>query len=935
MGAKLYFIIDIRDIAPWIPANTTKKVEMIFGETSTTTTAYAAEHLPYGKIVVIKRSGQDSASFELVDISYLFGRSESCDIRIQIPTVSEEHCRIHWDSALGVALVQCLSAAGVLVKRGGIDSRVAVGEDKSLLHGDIITIVERSFRYETVPNMRQRVTTAPESRAYTGTPVKFQVQEIRPDVKSPQSSKTTISLGDLKSFAAVPNASNSPLKQAAVRTPLKPAPAVSAFVTSPLAMPAERQPLPVSPLQKPPGRGTPTKSSHPQTPTKQLEKIPSTPNNRQNVFVETVIEDANQQVIVKTPQKIANEFTLIEIVAKQQDHEVSSPRRLQIAASSPYKTTGKTPVKTPIKSPYGKTPTKVGTSPSVNAYRATPEHLNQQTSTPLAQIHSLDRITPGKFTPRPLDLDAIINTAALQVDAEIAASPKLSPRVSLIDGVNGVHYSPLSPASVLTPEQREAITRELANSAIDKVIGASRPLGILSPGTILVEEKDLVDVESPTKSRNFRAQELSLFANGNEIEDDEEATCLEEQEDFSAPLSRVAMFSDSADIVMEDAPALLEEHHQLDPKLASFGEADFHQLLEEECPITEETSIFNNNQEQIPNEIPLVDEQFSEAGEIIADSGLEGSEAVTHQINVGSISNNEEFDRRCNFQENDNSAITTETVGDLEDDGACHESLIDNIRDGNSTIDQVTEDTGRIDIIYAEEHPSFKSDQITAGNEDVNMENDDDGHFTPRRSSRIRKSTVPLSSSKLLTPNSVKRPRLQTSTSLLSEDNGITNNDVEETTDGGEIKDSVKVEENNDHAASGTEADLTGTVDATTTLRRSTRVRTPKVAALGRKVASTTSKKRKAPTESDGDDNSPLLRRNKSSSNLGSEDNSKVNNPEATSEEYKENKTNRTNRLSQVERKKVDEEGGMNESNINATTPHQLRRSTRVYSAKK
>lgn len=28
----------------------------------------------YGKIVVIKRSGQDSASFELIDESYTFGR---------------------------------------------------------------------------------------------------------------------------------------------------------------------------------------------------------------------------------------------------------------------------------------------------------------------------------------------------------------------------------------------------------------------------------------------------------------------------------------------------------------------------------------------------------------------------------------------------------------------------------------------------------------------------------------------------------------------------------------------------------------------------------------------------------------------------------------------------------------------------------------------
>ena len=28
----------------------------------------------YGKIVVIKRTGQDSASFELIDDSYVFGR---------------------------------------------------------------------------------------------------------------------------------------------------------------------------------------------------------------------------------------------------------------------------------------------------------------------------------------------------------------------------------------------------------------------------------------------------------------------------------------------------------------------------------------------------------------------------------------------------------------------------------------------------------------------------------------------------------------------------------------------------------------------------------------------------------------------------------------------------------------------------------------------
>lgn len=48
----------------------------------------------YGRIVVIKRNGQDSASFDLTDASYLFGSSPVCDIRIQLATIDSEHCRV-------------------------------------------------------------------------------------------------------------------------------------------------------------------------------------------------------------------------------------------------------------------------------------------------------------------------------------------------------------------------------------------------------------------------------------------------------------------------------------------------------------------------------------------------------------------------------------------------------------------------------------------------------------------------------------------------------------------------------------------------------------------------------------------------------------------------------------------------------------------------
>lgn len=48
----------------------------------------------FGSIVVIRRSGQDGSIFPLVSSDCMLGRAEGCDIRVQLPTVSGEHCRI-------------------------------------------------------------------------------------------------------------------------------------------------------------------------------------------------------------------------------------------------------------------------------------------------------------------------------------------------------------------------------------------------------------------------------------------------------------------------------------------------------------------------------------------------------------------------------------------------------------------------------------------------------------------------------------------------------------------------------------------------------------------------------------------------------------------------------------------------------------------------
>ncbi|XP_009076490.1 PREDICTED: antigen KI-67, partial [Acanthisitta chloris] len=48
----------------------------------------------YGKIVVIKRNGTDGIIFPLTSTLCLFGRKSECDIRMRLPWVSGEHCKI-------------------------------------------------------------------------------------------------------------------------------------------------------------------------------------------------------------------------------------------------------------------------------------------------------------------------------------------------------------------------------------------------------------------------------------------------------------------------------------------------------------------------------------------------------------------------------------------------------------------------------------------------------------------------------------------------------------------------------------------------------------------------------------------------------------------------------------------------------------------------
>jgi len=98
----------------------------------------------HGCIVVIKRSGADGSTFPLVNEECLLGRSEGCDIRIQLPIVSKEHCKIIVNEEAQVSLVN-LSKTNKTTLNG---KAIPLGAPVSLGHKDVFMVGDRYFRWE-------------------------------------------------------------------------------------------------------------------------------------------------------------------------------------------------------------------------------------------------------------------------------------------------------------------------------------------------------------------------------------------------------------------------------------------------------------------------------------------------------------------------------------------------------------------------------------------------------------------------------------------------------------------------------------------------------------------------------------------------------------------------------------------------------------------
>ncbi|XP_021255389.1 proliferation marker protein Ki-67 isoform X2 [Numida meleagris] len=96
----------------------------------------------FGKIIIIKRNGTDGIYFPLTASSCLFGRRTECDIRIQLPQVSKEHCKIEVNENKEAILTN-LSAVNPTQLNGDYFQQPV-----PLKHGDVLTIIDRSFRFE-------------------------------------------------------------------------------------------------------------------------------------------------------------------------------------------------------------------------------------------------------------------------------------------------------------------------------------------------------------------------------------------------------------------------------------------------------------------------------------------------------------------------------------------------------------------------------------------------------------------------------------------------------------------------------------------------------------------------------------------------------------------------------------------------------------------
>ncbi len=421
----------------------------------------------YGKIIVMKRNGQDSASFELSDPSYLFGRAERCDIRIQLACINEEHCRVFPEPQGRFAFVQNLSSSGISINGGEIKDH----KEHALNNGDVITIVERSFRYEnpfwqapTVSHDGDVILKSPIKQATPAkeptlfreqTPVKLQSPFKRESSQSPLKQSTPIAMLSSPQKAQL-LAQQSSAKQELLSTPIKITEAAA------LGSPSKTPQKPATPAKSqmnitPVKTATPTMSGaspRPQTPfaissPSKSFTISNIPADQlacgQQLSLFNVCAD--DQVGYCPPQSPAREFSVTATPKSLAENGQPSPAKLtpmkNASSMTPQNMTppsqtrdiGKImpgSISTPITNNSQKTPILEKPSFGSSGYTALVGTSSKVGSVPTATTpHSSSSPQKAQLAFQKTKSPVFEHFKGV-IDHEISASPKLSPRIKLI-----------------------------------------------------------------------------------------------------------------------------------------------------------------------------------------------------------------------------------------------------------------------------------------------------------------------------------------------------------------------------------------------------------------------------------------------------------------------------------------------------------------------
>ncbi|CAH1782968.1 unnamed protein product, partial [Owenia fusiformis] len=215
----------------------------------------------YGKIVVIKRNGSDGAHFPLTSKTCLFGRSNDCDIRIQLPNVSKEHCRIDVNENGEIFLTNMSSVNPTMLNKGDVKDMVQVQ------HSDVFTIIDRSFRFEFPPSSPFRT---PKKTPVKGSPKKS---------KSPGTGKVLTPKNKPPTPASTPKASTSDTQTSSkVLTPkVKPPVSTTPNAKTPSSEKAKSSPKATTPKAATPKPPTPKATTPRAKSPKAVTPKPATP----------------------------------------------------------------------------------------------------------------------------------------------------------------------------------------------------------------------------------------------------------------------------------------------------------------------------------------------------------------------------------------------------------------------------------------------------------------------------------------------------------------------------------------------------------------------------------------------------------------------------------------------------------------------------------